>query len=224
MRVLIAEDDLLIAEHLHDIIKSCDIEEVYLAHNHQEIMFKIDYLQPDLVLLDINMDKKDTGIEIAKIINNKFNIPFIYVTAQSDKHVMDAAIETSPFSYIIKPFNTLEIYATIQLAKKSLIRKYILLKDVYGEVRVFIDEILYIKSDGNYLEVILIEGKKVVRSNFQSLLKLLPSEDFVLVHRSYIVNIKHIQKIENNKLIVKEETIPFSKSKLAIIKERLISK
>jgi DNA-binding LytR/AlgR family response regulator len=224
MRVLIAEDDILIAEHLHDIIKSCDLDEIFLAHTYQEIVFKLDHFKPDLVLLDIHMDTRDTGIEIAKIINNKFKIPFIFITAQSDKLVMDAAIETSPFSYIVKPFNTPDIYATIQLAKKSLKRKYVLLKDVYGEVRVFFDEILYIKSDGNYLEVILTEGKKVIRSNFQAMLNVLPSKDFVQVHRSYIVNMKHIQKIEMNRLFIQDEAIPCSKSKFIVIKERLNSK
>jgi two-component system, LytTR family, response regulator LytT len=221
MKVLIAEDDILIAEHLNDILEECKLGEIIVGYNYKEIIHLINTEQPDLILLDIHMDEELTGIKIAQEINANYKIPFIYITAQSDKMVMDLAIETKPFGYIIKPFNSKEIYATLQLAKNVLIKKHLFIKDNNGDVKLMLDKLKLVKSDGNYLDIITVERKFVIRSTISSFLKLLPTTDFHQVHRSYIININFIQKTNGDFIYIDEFSVPCSKKKMAEIKSKI---
>lgn len=221
MKVLIAEDNLLIAEHLSDILEECEIEKIYLAHDYNEVMSLIESEKPDLILLDIHMDHELAGVKIANEVNLNFKIPFIYITAQSDKMVMDLAIETKPLGYIIKPFNSKEVYVAIQLAMNAFAKKYRIIKDIYGDVKVMLDTILYIKVDGNYLEITTRNKKIVTRSTISTFLELLPKEDFLQVHRSYVVNVKYLEKLDANHVYIESIAIPFSKNKLKEIQSKM---
>jgi DNA-binding LytR/AlgR family response regulator len=221
MKVLVAEDDILIAEHLHDILMDCNISKVKLAHNYADISAQIQLFCPDLVLLDIHMDDKLTGIELAQELNQKYKIPFIFITAQSDKMVMDQAIETQPLGYIIKPFNSREIYATIQLAKQQTTKNYIFIKDIYGDVKLKLDEFIFAKADGNYIEIYTLDRKIVQRSTILAFINQLNREDFLQVHRSFIVNVNKIRRVEDYLYLEGDHIIPFSKKKISQLKDKL---
>lgn len=72
--------------------------------------------KPDLILMDISLSGKIDGIETAERIFNNYNIPFIYITASSEKDVIDRAKKTMPLNYIVKPFNSHTLCSTIEMA------------------------------------------------------------------------------------------------------------
>ena len=71
---------------------------------------------PDLVLMDIVLDGEMDGIETAKHIRSRFNIPVVYLTAYSDENILERAKITEPFGYVIKPFNERELRINIEIA------------------------------------------------------------------------------------------------------------
>lgn len=71
---------------------------------------------PDLVLMDINLKGNMDGVEAAKQLHNRFNIPVIYLTAYSDDNTLERAKLTEPMGYLLKPFKVRELHAAIQIA------------------------------------------------------------------------------------------------------------
>src|SRR5664280_3354407 len=72
--------------------------------------------RPDLILMDIVLKSKMDGIEAAERITSQFDIPVIYLTAYTNQEYIERAKKTKPFSYLVKPFNQKELYATIEMA------------------------------------------------------------------------------------------------------------
>lgn len=116
LKVYIVEDDPIISEDIKDMLASVNYNVVGAAYDKDEAIEAIDHLQPDLVLLDINLEGHYEGFEIAKHINKTRKIPFLYLTSYSSKEILERAKPTLPMGYIVKPFNEKELYSAIEVA------------------------------------------------------------------------------------------------------------
>ncbi|MDG4714941.1 response regulator transcription factor [Winogradskyella marincola] len=116
IRVLIVEDDPIIGEDIHDMLTNVDYSVVSVAYSKTEAIKVINDEQPDLVLLDINLDGDFEGFEVAEHINKTRRIPFLYLTSYSGKEILERAKPTMPMGYIVKPFNEEELYSNIEVA------------------------------------------------------------------------------------------------------------
>jgi len=101
--VYIAEDDPLSGKMMNITIKRIGFEFVGLGTNTDTVIKEVGELQPDVVLMDIDMPGAQDGIGAAEIIKKEYEIPVIYVTANSEDSVFDRALKTSPFGYVLKP-------------------------------------------------------------------------------------------------------------------------
>lgn len=215
LKILIVEDEVLIAEFLKDILNDFGVFKVDLAHNKKMALEVIERFQPNLILLDIRMEEELQGIEIAIEIGRKFKVPFIFITAHSDEQIIQQALETKPFAYITKPVKKMDVYAAINLALNSISEKavtYLLFKDGHTEVRLDHTEILYAKSIGNYVTVYTPGKKYNIRYSMDWLSENLPLDSFLRVHRSYLVNVKKIEKNSFKSLLVNGVEIPKSRN------------
>jgi DNA-binding NarL/FixJ family response regulator len=116
IRVFIVEDDPIISEDIKDMLTSVNYDVIGIAYEKKEAIKAIDELQPDLVLLDINLEGNFEGFDIAEHINTTRKIPFLYLTSYSSKEVLERAKPTLPMGYIVKPFNEKELYSAIEVA------------------------------------------------------------------------------------------------------------
>ena len=116
IKILVVEDDPLIAEDIREILINSNYEVVAVAHHKEGALMILKDSPPDIVLLDINLDNTMDGIEIANQINNFYHIPFIYLTSYSSKAVVADAKPTRPMGYIVKPFEKGDLYAAIEIA------------------------------------------------------------------------------------------------------------
>ncbi len=114
MRILIVDDELIIADYLHVILVNHHHEVVGFAGNLAEAKNEIDLKHPDLVLLDISLSNGDNGIELGEFLQAK-KIPFIYISASTDTITMQKALATNPVCYISKPFNGKDVLAALDL-------------------------------------------------------------------------------------------------------------
>lgn len=116
IRIIIVEDDPIIAEDIRDMLTSVNYQVIGFAYNKEKALNCINKLKPDLVLLDINLDGNYEGFEIAEHINKTRKIPFLYLTSYSGKEIVNKAKETLPMGYIVKPFNEQELFTSIEIA------------------------------------------------------------------------------------------------------------
>lgn len=116
IRVLVVEDDPIIAEDIKEMLTHVDYSVLGIAYNKLEAIRLIDLHAPDLVLLDINLSGFYEGFDIAAHLNQTRKVPFLYLTSYSGKEFVDKAKLTLPMGYIIKPFNEEELYSSIEVA------------------------------------------------------------------------------------------------------------
>lgn len=116
IRVLIVEDEPVIASDIEMTLGTDDFQVVGIAYNSTKAIDFLHRVQPDIVLLDIAIRGDKDGIEIAHIINERYKIPFIYITSFSDRDTLDRAKATFPAGYIVKPFKDRDIVIAIEMA------------------------------------------------------------------------------------------------------------
>ncbi|MDG2448821.1 MAG: response regulator transcription factor [Saprospiraceae bacterium] len=115
-RIIIVEDEVLIAEDLRDVIESLGYEVADVCHNSERALDQIHTLRPDMVILDINIRGTKTGIEVGQIIQDNYDIPFIYLSSLSDRDTLNKAKITRPRGYLVKPFKDRDLLSTIEMA------------------------------------------------------------------------------------------------------------
>ncbi len=178
----------------------------------------VEYLQrnkTDVLFLDIKMPDI-SGIEVSRSLQNP---PMIIFTTAYSAHAVEG-FELDAVDYLLKPFSLQRFLKACTKAHELFLLKnesrkekdFIFLKDGYGQVKVMIDEILYIESAGNYLNVFLSSGKVVTRLTISEMLELLPAENFVRIHRSYIVARQKVLKYNKHSVFIANEELPIGMS------------
>ncbi len=210
IKILIVEDEVLIAEFIREMLNKEGYESVGVVYDLQSAVHYIEKNEPEILLLDINIGVKDGGIELAKKRNPKVSV--IYITAQNDEGTMLKAIETSPVNYLTKPIRKIEVLASIKLAIKNLKNESIVVKDSYKEIKIFYYDLLFVKSDGNYIEIHTTTKKHVIRQSLDTFLNELNSPLFCKSHRSYIVNKEKVTMKTSTSVFLDTIEIPLSRS------------
>ena len=116
IRVLVVEDEALIAEDIAASLNAIDYRIAGIAYSSEKALDLLHTQQPDLVLLDIQIKGSQSGIELAQIINERYRIPFIYLTSFADKATVEKAKRTMPYGYVVKPFSERELFSSIEVA------------------------------------------------------------------------------------------------------------
>jgi len=115
-RILIVEDEGIIAKDIQNTLNRSGYSVVGIASSGEEAIKKAMEIHPDLVLMDIVLKGAMDGVEAAEHIRDHFDIPVVYLTAYSDDTTLQRAKITEPFGYILKPFQEKELYTTIEMA------------------------------------------------------------------------------------------------------------
>jgi transcriptional regulator with GAF, ATPase, and Fis domain len=114
-RILIVEDEFVVANDLRIILERAGYVVVGIASSFEEAHISIEQYAPDIVLLDIMLQGNKTGIDVAAILKTK-NIPYIYLTANSNDTVLTAVKESNPQAIILKPFREKDVLVTFEMA------------------------------------------------------------------------------------------------------------
>jgi DNA-binding NarL/FixJ family response regulator len=115
-KILVVEDDTIIAITIEGRLKQFGYRVVGRASTAKDAISKTIEFEPDLVLMDIHLKGPVDGIEAAETIYGIHNVPVVYLTAFSDENTLERAQKTSPFGYIVKPFSDSTLKTTIKLA------------------------------------------------------------------------------------------------------------
>ncbi len=237
VKILIVEDEILIAQDIANRLKAINYDIVGIAASaNRALDLIIESPNVDMILIDIILKGELDGIELARIINENHQIPFIFLTSHADTHLVNRAKSVRPCAYILKPFNDRQVSIAIELAlmnfanktyKKSLlenrsfsktdnqvlhIKDSLFLKKGHHFERVPIQEILFLKADNNYCTVSTKSERFIYSMVLKRIEAHLPLNQFLRVHRSYVININSVNGFEGNTLFIGEKKIPVSKT------------
>jgi len=186
-------------------------------HKPLEALAYIEKFPVDLLFLDINMPSL-TGLELYKSV--KQNTMAIFTTAYSE-HAVEG-FNLNAVDYLLKPFtferfqqatNKAADYYTFLHQKQDLEQQDIFIRAEYSLLKVKISSILYIEGLGDYLKVFTHEQKPIItRMTMKSILSKLPAEEFIRVHRSFIVPFSRISQVRNKMIHVEGKEIPLGSS------------
>jgi len=167
----------------------------------------------DLIFLDIQMDEF-SGIQFLASLKAP---PKIIITSAYAQYAIQG-YEFDVTDYLLKPFGFERfIVATDKVfnqlvVTKTIKRNYIFIKSGYTMERVIIDDILYIEGMQEYLQIVTVKNKLMTLQTFSNMESLLPLNNFLRVHKSFIVAIDKIDKIERNIIKIKDKCIPIGVS------------
>ena len=225
-RILVVEDESLVAMDMVDMITRMGYEALPNAMDYKEAILNIEQQLPDLVLLDINLGGSRNGIDLAEILKDKYNIPFIFITAHADKRTVGQAAATLPGGYLIKPFTANDLFVSIEVALVAFAKRNgesnikrimvgvtesIIVKTEKTFTKIYITDILWIESRLNYLHIVCEKERFTLRSNFKDFLAKLPVEEFIQVQKSFYVNKSKINSYSNKGLSISGHSIPISR-------------
>ena len=179
----------------------------------------------DLIFLDINMPDI-SGMQLLQTLSPR---PLIIFTTAYSQYAVES-YELNALDYLLKPITFERFLMAINKAAAALSSKNttgpdedaaVLIKSGPQTFRVKVSEILYLEKDGNYITVHLKDGNILIRENLGDVFDLVPAADFIRVHKSYVVGIRHISMIEVHQLIVNGEKIPIGSTYRDSLRDRL---
>ena len=226
--VFIVEDNALNRISLETILEDHNYNIVGSYANAEEAWETLKNItNVDIVLIDINLAGDKDGIWLGSKIRKHNNIAFVYLTAYGDNETISKIKKTTPNGYLMKPYNEPTLLTTINIAINNFVNykeigASIYIKDSSIRIKLNLDDINYIQSDGNYLHIFLDDKQHLVRAKLTDFLDRLPHTIFTQVHQRYAVNISKIHLIGNGFVMLGKEEIPVSRRFRATI-EKLVN-
>lgn len=207
-KIVIIEDEFFAANHISDLVTSLGFLVVAIYHSGEEFLKKTDWAF-DAAIVDIFLSKQMTGIDVAEQLKERQK-PFIFLTANQDSKTLKQAAYLSPKAYISKPFKKNDIIAALEIITHNLSPK-LKIRAAHGIEHISMDEILFVKSDGAYIEIHTRNGFTLQRKLLKEIEQELP-EYFIRVHRSFLVNENFIDRKTSSSIVINKIEIPISRS------------
>ena len=230
--ILIVEDDPIIAADLQDRLEEMGYHVLGpVAAGEDAPAFFAQPISPDLVIMDVHLEGEWDGIETTRRILEKHQVPIIFLTSNSDDATFAAAKQVKPQAFLSKPFRGRDLKHAIELAIEKaaaknqttpgapaednafLLKDRLFIKVKDRMVRLFFKDILWVEADDYYCKVVTAAASFLVTKT----LKKFSDEfggmpEFMRIHRSYIVNLQHVEEIGELYLHVGKGRIPYSKN------------
>ncbi|MCB9235532.1 MAG: response regulator [Bacteroidia bacterium] len=213
LRIGIIEDEILIADNIAMHISHMGHEVVGTAGHFQQALELAEGQKPDLLLVDIRLKGSKSGLDVARELMEKHNIPFLFLTSNTDKGTIKRAMETLPLGYITKPFTFDDLFIAIELVRAKIQLgkpkgKKIEIKNGTQIQWVPLNDILYLEAARSYVTIFLVEGSIVLRQPLGNILSDFSAGDMVRIHRSFAVNPTKVESVTGTRVIVAGNKIP----------------
>lgn len=224
--VLVVEDESIVSKDIQHSLKKLGYNVVGAAATGEKAVELATETKPDIVLMDIMLKGDMNGIEAADEIRSTMNIPVIYLTAYADEGTLARAKVTEPCGYIIKPFKEIDIHTSIEMAiykhkRESDVRKerdmlyslvenkdnkdFIFVKSNSRLVKLKTKDIYFVEALKDYVVINALNTRYTIHSTMKDIEKKLPADDFLRVHRSFIVRLDKIAAIEQPNLVLEND-------------------
>jgi len=214
--IVLVEDEPDLAENYREILEYLGYE---VLANFDSALATLDYLhakKPDLMLIDIKIKGEKNGIELARVIQRDYGIPIIFTTAYSNDATLEQAFESAPINYLVKPI-TLENFKTaLYLAFNT--RNSLQVRPTSKKIKIrskgyvfylAADEVVFLKADGLYTTFITMDDTTFLeRGVLKDVHKLFPEDQFIRVHKSYVINLRFVKSFNSKHIELLTYKIP----------------
>jgi DNA-binding LytR/AlgR family response regulator len=224
MRVFVVEDELIHTEAIKIAIEEAGLELVGECNNADLAFDMIKHAKPDVLLVDIALPGLLNGITLSAKVHEELSIPHIFTTSFTQEDVIKQAAATQPSGYLRKPVDPINLKAAVHIALSRLQHKNAepetqKTKTIFAKigdklVRINIDDILIVKADGENCISVVLEKKEIsCRNTLKEFCNQLPC-NFVQVHRSYFINIDHLDCFNEREqtVILKGHSAPIARN------------
>ncbi|GAA4351039.1 hypothetical protein GCM10023185_09390 [Hymenobacter saemangeumensis] len=221
IQILIVEDERLYGDLLCEYLEELGHEPLGPVPTAAQAVALFEALKPDLVLLDIGLRGPVDGVELARQLSSRQPVPLIFITAFTDRPTFERARAVGALAFITKPFSQHTVQNAVELAllnfarqaasspesepltrppaweQDVLVRDAFFLKDREGLVKVPYSEALYIEAGEKYCVLVLASGHRYpLRMSLRDAARGLAGQDFVQVHRAYVINARHLEGLD----------------------------
>lgn len=213
INVLIIEDTPEQSDALSKVLLANNYNIVGVARTFKEALTLFYSESIDIAIVDVFLDGKPDGIAFAETISIVPNAvkPFVFLTSSQDRQIFERAKLTKPFSFLMKPFNELEILYAIEMAVEKFYAQdlvfqseeqdtvvsndYLFIKKKNALKKVALNDILYIEVEERYCNIMTEKEKFVIMISLTKISDLLDKNKFIRTHRNTIVNVDKIEEI-----------------------------
>jgi DNA-binding LytR/AlgR family response regulator len=240
IKILVVEDEMIIAAKISMQLTSLGYEVTGILPRGEQAIDQVKENKPDIILMDINLKGNLDGIETATLLQKQYNFPIIYLTANADEPTFNRAKSTRPYAFISKPFKQLDLQRAIELTISRMAENdtgtrseaatgeeqpFILSDRIFVRykekmVKILIADILYIEADRNYSRIFTPTKEYVLSITLKTIEERLPVKLFQRIHRSYIINIMHVDEVAESHAIIAQKPIPLGSG----MKEQLMQR
>nr|WP_294858650.1 response regulator transcription factor [uncultured Fluviicola sp.] len=214
IRILIVEDTVAESDKLIDTLTSGQFEIVGVARSHQEALQLFYANKVDIVVIDIFLNGIPEGITFAETLNNvpESARPFVFLTSSTDRTIFERAKLAKPYSFLLKPFNPLEVLYALEMAIEKFYDQpdifqseeedtvissdFLFIKKKDALKKVAVSDIVNIEVEERYCSIFVGAEKFVIQISLAKITNLLNSSMFYRVHRNHIVNAHEIEEIQ----------------------------
>ena len=221
MKCIVVDDERIAREGLKEFIKEFDyLENAGLFSSANLALEKVKADGVDLIFLDIQMPLL-SGMELARLLASKQQQPMIiFTTAHSDYALQ--GYQVNAVGYLLKPIFFEDFELAVQKAKKLFDLTNLqnnefdplFLRENGILVKVLPTQIMFVRGLQNYIELNLDNGKRlIIHQTLKSIFGLLPGEIFIQIHKSYLVNTRHISRLEGSMLYLRETGLPIARDR-----------
>ncbi len=239
LKIGIVEDDMIIAGAITEMLLDIGYDVPDNATRYSEAIELIENERPDLLLLDINLVGQMDGIDVADTVMKKFDIPFIFLTANMDSATIQRAKLVRPSAYLAKPVTKDQLYSAIEIAfsnfnsaqssekphtreESTTTRDSVFIKDGHSFRKVFYHDLIYLESESNYVALHLASNKKIlIRSTLDDFIKQLDTGIFLRIHRGFAVNTTLVDGVYPTELSVAGTKIPVGRTYKDLLRDKL---
>ena len=239
-KILMVEDDMIIAADISMQLAKLGYEVIGINTRGEDALSTIENNRPDIVLMDIVLSGKMNGIETALIVLEKFQVPVIFLTSNADDATFQQAIKAKPYAFISKPFQKSDLERTLKLTLQriaveresapendasedhvSTMDDRLFIRHKNQLVKVLLTDILFAEADRNYCKIYTEKQTYLLSIPLLNIASHLPSDIFIRVHRSYVVNLKKVDAISeyHENLTIQSHQVPIARrSKEEVVK------
>ncbi|MFC3879689.1 LytR/AlgR family response regulator transcription factor [Algoriphagus namhaensis] len=226
-RILIVEDEISIAENIQEILELLGYVNIDIANSANQCIKVIKKYRPDLIFMDIKLKGDKDGIELGEIVKQMVDAPLVYVTSYSDPTIIERAKRINPAGFIVKPFNTNDIHAIVEIVlynkrtKPSteapsvavvsdspfLVNDAVFIKADNAFEKVPYEDIYYVEANGNMVGIFTRNREYSIRKSMKEIEDILPSNLFLRVQKSYIVNLGQIESFNTKEITMSQGAV-----------------
>ncbi len=236
VKILIVEDEMLIAANIAMQLQASGYQIVAIYNNGEDAIDHIKRERPDLVLMDIQLKGELDGIATAAAMQAHSAVPVIYLTANSDETHFNLAKFTNPYAFLSKPFKKDDLQYAIDLASTKILElnnspsnnreEYVLTDRIFVKhnnslSKIIIQDIFYLEAERNYCRIFTKSNQYLLVNPLRAFEDKLPGKYFFRIHRSFIVNLFHIDEVGLADLKVNNMVLPLTRQSREDLLQRL---